>query len=169
MSSSVVRSSAFVVAVLLVLAAASPAAPPRTYHDIMLGRMTGNSTAGRAFLAANLAALAPDARILLGALSERASPDTPRYEVLVMLEYGAEADTFEWRGTMPDDDWSAVDTDRRRLTRKYSSEAVKALARQIGYFDSLYGAGESSMPETRLVSIIATDLEDNVQKVVFTR
>ena len=137
-----------------------------TLNIFRLKKASGGHGYGRAFLLANMAALAPSGRILLNTFSENSSDDY-RFEAAVLLEYGDENDTFEWRGTVSQSDYEQANTRRLKLVKKYSRLALKALARRVGYYDKLYGNDESSVPETRLLRVTITDLQENETKVLY--
>ena len=138
----------------------------QSLHKLLLKRAAGGFAYGRAFLLANMAALAPSGRILLNTFSEDNSDDY-RFEAAVLLEYGDENDTFEWRATVAEKDFDQADTRRRQLVKRYSRLALKALARRVGYYDKLYGNEESSVPETRLLRVTITDLHENETKILY--
>ncbi len=138
----------------------------KTLQRLVVRKAAGGQSYGKALLLANWATLGPVGRILLNTFSENSSEDY-RYEAAVLLEYGEENDTFEWRATVPEVDYEQADSNRKYLVKKYTRRAMKALARRVGYFDRLYGNEESSVPDTRLLRVTITDLEENYTQVLF--
>ncbi len=111
-------------------------------------------------LIAVIASFTPQGRQLMTSISGKigaSAASSGRYEVAVTLNY-ENGGSFEYRAPISRREYKEAEMTKKKIVRKYAGEAKKALARKMGYFDSLYGDGNDKMTSTQLAKMVVTDL-----------
>ncbi len=90
-------------------------------------------------------------------LGASAYESNARYEVAIVLHHSDGA-TFEWRSALSRNEYKDAEFQKKRFMKKFSKLALKALARKMGYFESLYGEEHTKLTAVQLNKVTVSDL-----------
>ena len=122
-------------------------------------------------LIAIITSLTPQGRELLTSMSNKigaSAATSSRYEIAVILntENGG---SYEWRAPITRREYKEAEMTKRKMVKKYATEAKKALARKMGYFNNLYGDDNDKMTNTQLAKMVVTDLRADRETEIMVR
>ena len=122
-------------------------------------------------LIAIITSLTPQGRQLLTSVSSKigaSAASSSRYEIAVTLntENGG---SYEWRAPISRREYKEAEMTKRKMVKKYATEAKKALARKMGYFNNLYGDDNDKMTNTQLAKMVVTDLRADRETEIMVR
>ena len=122
-------------------------------------------------LIAIITSLTPQGRDLLTSMSSKigaSAATSSRYEIAVTLNY-ENGGSYEWRAPISRREYKEAEMTKRKMVKKYATEAKKALARKMGYFNNLYGDDNDKMTNTQLAKMVVTDLRADRETEIMVR